>query len=246
MWIISRNLKAQNRKVLYLTPVNPGMVVRETIPGLANLPTDGTGQGPAHVHLHMPPQLILLLHHLATADTFMPQLAFPIQTLLDQPVKTQIELWENKVKVYRKREFISLQKSASTKETHHSWLTIKSGCEIQSGHVRCYSAVTERSSFWMAWGKYCTGGWDPSGLLRVFLSSSCLTSSFRTPCTYKHQDPTPQRYTSLSSSPKPSWSLKWKCQFHVWCMFYFKMKHKSRHCPWRQNFPFMSSIIVLG
>ena len=79
------------------------MVVRETIPGLANLPTDGTGQGPAHVHLHMPPQLILLLHHLATADTFMPQLAFPIQTLLDQPVKTQIELWENKVKVYRKR-----------------------------------------------------------------------------------------------------------------------------------------------
>ena len=28
--------------------------------------------------------------------------------------------------------------------------------------------------------------------------------------------------------------------------FYFKMKHKSRHCPWRQNFPFVSSIIVLG
>lgn len=24
------------------------------------------------------------------------------------------------------------------------------------------------------------------------------------------------------------------------------MKHKSRHCPWRQNFPFVSSIIVLG
>ena len=130
--------------------------------------------------------------------------------------------------------------------TTHAWLTFKSGYEIQSDHVKCYSAVREHSWFWTAWSKCCTGGWYLSGLLRVFLSWSCLASSFHTPCTYKHQDPTPQRYTSLSSSPKPSWSLKWKCQFHVWCMFYFKMKHKSRHCPWRQNFPFVCSIIVLG
>ena len=100
--------------------MDPGMVVGETIPSLTHLPTDGARQRPAHMHLHMPPQLILLLHHLATVETSMPQLAFPIQILFDQPVKTQVELWENKVKVYRKREFISLQKSASTKEAHHS------------------------------------------------------------------------------------------------------------------------------
>ena len=98
----------------------------------------------------------------------------------------------------------------------------------------------------MACSKYCKGGWDLGGLLRVFWSWFCLASSFHTPCTYTHQDPTPLRYTALSSSPKPCWSLKWKCQFRVWGMFYFKMKHKSRHCPWRQNFPFVGSIIVLG
>ena len=132
---------------------------------------------------------------------------------------------KSKVKVFTEINFLA---EIAPPKGAYAWLTIKSGCEIQSDHVKCYSAVTEHSSFWMAWNKYCTGGWDPSGLLRVFLSWSCLASSFHTPCTYKHQDPTPQRYISLSSSPKLCWSLKWKRQFCVFDAYFISQRSTSQ------------------
>ena len=108
---MSRTWEAQDQKGLHLTPMNPCMVMRETIPSLANFSTDMAGQWPAHMHLHVSPQLILLLHHLSTAETLMPQLALSIQTLFNQPVKTQVELWENRMKVYSKRRIYFLAKN---------------------------------------------------------------------------------------------------------------------------------------
>ena len=76
----------------------------------------------------------------------MPQLAFPIIALFDQPVETQVELWENKVKVYSKRVYL-LQKIFLKTPRVDSWTKIKSGCEIRSDHVKYYSVETEHSWF---------------------------------------------------------------------------------------------------
>ena len=45
------------------------MVVRKSVPSLAYFTAEWAWDGPAHVHLDMPPHLILLLHHLLTLET---------------------------------------------------------------------------------------------------------------------------------------------------------------------------------
>ena len=48
------------------------MVVRKSVPSLAYFTAEWAWDGPAHVHLDMPPHLILLLHHLLTLKTLVP------------------------------------------------------------------------------------------------------------------------------------------------------------------------------
>ena len=63
------------------------MVVREAVPSLAYFTAEWAWDGPAHVHLDMPPHLILLLHHLFALETLVPRLPLPIPDLRDQLVK---------------------------------------------------------------------------------------------------------------------------------------------------------------
>ena len=63
------------------------MVVREAVPSLAHFTAEWAWNGPAHMHLNMPPHLILLLHHLLTLETLVPRLSLPIPDLRDQLVK---------------------------------------------------------------------------------------------------------------------------------------------------------------
>ena len=63
------------------------MMVREAVPSLAYFTAEWAWNGPAHVHLNMPPHLILLLHHLLTLETLVPRLPLPIPDLRDQLVK---------------------------------------------------------------------------------------------------------------------------------------------------------------
>ena len=107
------------------------MVVRKSVPSLAYFTAEWAWDGPAHVHLNMPPHLILLLHHLLTLETLVPRLPLPIPDLRNQLVKPRVELWEKEVR-------------RAPEMAQFLFPTFKSDYVKQYGHEPYCSAVTGR------------------------------------------------------------------------------------------------------